>query len=128
MLLLLARGTARFDVVECNQDCVVPGVLLSTYIVFRRSVSRLSPNTYYVGSTPNLLKVGVTCNPRAYPMRATMRSGRRFIRKPSGAHGQEGTYDSAFSFSIAATSARQPVSVSTMNGVFFTFSLISLRM
>lgn len=45
----------------------------------------------------------------------------------SGIHGHPGTYALAGSFSIAAANARQPVSVSTMKGTFFTFSLISER-
>ena len=47
---------------------------------------------------------------------------------PMGAQGQAGTAAFITSFSIFFTSALQPVSVSTMNGVFFSFSLISERM
>jgi hypothetical protein len=62
-----------------------------------------------------------------HPIRATMRSGGCRIAKPSSAHGQRGTYTLTGSRSIAVASSRQPVAVSIMKGVFFTFSLISER-
>ncbi len=47
---------------------------------------------------------------------------------PIGHHGQLGTRALSFSASMAATMARTPVSVSTMNGAFSTYSFISERM
>src|SRR5690606_30709651 len=54
-------------------------------------------------------------------------SGNRLSTKPIGAQGHAGTKCSDFPASMAFTIARQPVCASTMNGVFFTFSLISVR-
>jgi len=66
--------------------------------------------------------------PRDQPRRARSRSGSRRRRNWSGSHGHAGTYAVAGSFWIAATRARHPVSVSTMNGARFTRSFISERM
>ena len=58
----------------------------------------------------------------------TRGSGRCRMAFPNGTHGHAGTRALAFSFSMASTMARTPVSVSTMNGVFLTRSFISERM
>ena len=55
-------------------------------------------------------------------------SGSHLISRHMGAHGHHGTNALTGSRSMAATSARHPVSVSIMNGVLATLSFISERM
>ena len=66
------------------------------------------------------MRAGSQLTPGTHISRRTTPKGAYFIAVPIGHQGQLGTRASAFSASMAATMARTPVSVSTMNGALST--------